>query len=77
VEAAAFGRPVLSTPLGAEGLEEMRIPTWTTASELSAGLETLREAARYRGAAEAIRRVVEERFSTAALGRSLLEVLSR
>ncbi len=76
VEAAAFGRPVLSTPLGAEGLEDMRIPACGGPEAFGAAFRALQEPARYRDLAEANRRTVETRYSMEALGSALLEALS-
>lgn len=75
VEAAAFGRPVLSTPLGTEGLEEMSLGTWETPDQLIVCLRALQDRVAYRSAAETGRRSVEGHYSTEALGAALLEIL--
>lgn len=38
VEAAAFGRPIISTPLGAEGLEDLNVYIATTPEDFSRGI---------------------------------------
>jgi glycosyltransferase involved in cell wall biosynthesis len=75
VEAAAFGRPVLSTPLGAEGLEELDLRPWRTAPELAAALADLGKPARYRELADANRKTVEARFTMEKLGEDLAGIL--
>ena len=71
VEAAAFGRPVLSTPLGAEGLEELDIPLWEDARGLEAALAALQDPEKVRTLAAANRRAVEAYYSAEALADAL------
>ncbi len=72
VEAAAFGRPIVSTPLGAEGLEELTIPIWNDANELMRTIEDLLDSEKYRVMAEINRKAVEENFSMEKIGNELL-----
>lgn len=76
VEAAAFGRPILATALGAEGLEELDIPTFSDAAGFAESCLALAEPARYRAAAEGNRRAAEAEFSLAALGGKLEAMLA-
>lgn len=71
VEAAAFGRPVLSTPLGAEGLEELDIPLWEDAVGLEAVVAALQDPEKTRPLSAANRRAVEARFSAGSLAEAL------
>lgn len=41
VEAAAFGRPIITTPLGAEGLEDLELKIFTTAEEFIKNLNVV------------------------------------
>lgn len=64
VEAAAFGRPIVSTPLGAEGLEDFEINLARTPGEfLAAATAIVREPSGYSRVVEANRRVFEESHS--------------
>jgi glycosyltransferase involved in cell wall biosynthesis len=76
VEAAAFGRPVLSTPLGAEGLEEMATGLFEDREGFLKAFLEVTEPGRYRVAAERHRAAVERGFSLKTLGAELAGVLS-
>jgi glycosyltransferase involved in cell wall biosynthesis len=76
VEAAAFGRPVLSTPLGAEGLEEMGAGLFEDREGFLKAFLELTEPGRYRAASERHRAAVERGFSLEALGAELEGILS-
>lgn len=76
VEAAAYGRPVISTALGAEGLEELRIGVAETKEGFLAAFQALAVADRWREAALRNRRAVESAFSVEALGARLEEILA-
>lgn len=76
VEAAAYGRPILATPLGAEGLRPIEAGTFRDGTEFLAACARLEEPA-YR--AELVlrnRRAVESEFSLAALGERLVQILA-
>ncbi len=76
VEAVAFGRPVLSTPLGAEGLEELRIPLWESAQDLAERITELLAPHAYKELADANREAVEAHFTMESMGRQLLGILA-
>lgn len=76
VEAAAFGRPMVATPLGAEGLEELEIPRFADAEGFAAVCLALADPARWRAAVDANRRAVESKLSLAALGAALEGILA-
>jgi glycosyltransferase involved in cell wall biosynthesis len=75
VESAAYGRPVLSTPLGAEGLEDFDLGLFTTGSELADRLVELENREKYARAAGTNRLKVEERFSMHEAGNVLMSAL--
>jgi glycosyltransferase involved in cell wall biosynthesis len=76
LEAAAYGRPVVSTDLGAEGLEDLDLPRFGSAEEFVGVCLGLAEGLRRADVAARNRAVVEQRYSTAAIGRVLLDALS-
>lgn len=76
VEAAAFGRPMVATPLGAEGLEELDIPRFGDAEGFATACLSLADPARWRAAAAANRRAAETSLSLAALGAALEGILA-
>ena len=75
VEAAAYGRPIVSTPLGAEGLEGFDLGLFETGEDLAellvhSGLESAQRAVHHN------REVVEREFSMNGVGSKLLTLLS-
>ncbi|HEX2613573.1 MAG TPA: glycosyltransferase family 4 protein, partial [Fibrobacteria bacterium] len=76
VEAAAFGRPIVSTPLGAEGLESFRMPIFNDVESLAQGLRTLEDVGEWRKAAHHNRSIVEAGFSVRSIGTSLMDLLA-
>ena len=76
IEAAAYGRPVLSTALGAEGLDGLGITLAEAPAAMLAGFRALLEPDRWQRAVETGRRAVEAKFSLSAVGRELLGILS-
>jgi glycosyltransferase involved in cell wall biosynthesis len=75
VEAAAYGRAVLSTRLGAEGLEALEIGLFETAEELARAVSGL-DAETTRGIERRNREKVEALFSLEAAGARLLGILA-
>lgn len=75
IEAAAFGRPVVSTPLGAEGLEEMQLNLSATKEEFLDAIVSLADPVEYRRVSHYNRGRVESDFSLSKLGRDLLGIL--
>jgi glycosyltransferase involved in cell wall biosynthesis len=76
VEAAAFGRPVLSTSLGMEGLESFRVKLFEDAGTLAEGLEALRDPRTWRETVSYNRSVVEAELSMRTIGASLAGILA-
>jgi glycosyltransferase involved in cell wall biosynthesis len=73
IECAAFGRPVVSTALGAEGLEDLSIDIAASAPEFAACCRRLKnDRPYYDRVAAANRAIVEERYSLSAVGKRLL-----
>jgi glycosyltransferase involved in cell wall biosynthesis len=75
VEAAAFGRPILSTRLGAEGLESLRISVCETGEEFAAARLAMSGDV-YREAVSHNRAAVEREFSLEAVGGQLAGILA-
>jgi glycosyltransferase involved in cell wall biosynthesis len=75
VEAAAYGRPILSTPLGAEGLEGFRLGLFETGEELAAGLRALDLPEVYAEQVGHNRAQVERTLSMESLGDKLMDIL--
>ena len=76
VEAAAFGRPIISTALGAEGLGDLDLRIAETAEECADACATLQDPATYQACAAGNRKAVEESYSIEAIGRSLFDCVS-
>ena len=76
VEAAAFGRPILSTALGAEGLEELQLRLCETKEQFLEALRTLVGNEEYHRVAEHNREAVVRSFSSAKLGETLMDILA-
>jgi glycosyltransferase involved in cell wall biosynthesis len=73
IECAAFGRPAVSTALGAEGLEDLSIDIAETASEFAVCCGRLKnDRSYYDRIAATNRAIVEERHSLSAVGKRLL-----
>jgi glycosyltransferase involved in cell wall biosynthesis len=75
VEAAAYGRPVVSTPLGAEGLEGFELGLFETPAEFTAGVLALDDPETAERAVRRNRAETERLFSLDAVGRRLLRLL--
>jgi glycosyltransferase involved in cell wall biosynthesis len=75
VEAAAFGRPILSTRLGAEGLGALEIRPCETAEEFLEAGRDLEDEAAYRGTVARNRAAVEREFSVHSVGRQMIGFL--
>ncbi|MFC1585053.1 glycosyltransferase family 4 protein [Fibrobacterota bacterium] len=76
IEAAAFGRPVVSSPLGAEGLDELSLEIADSRDKYVEGclrLFTNRE--HYRSVSAHNRSIIEEKFSIDTLSQQLLDIL--
>jgi glycosyltransferase involved in cell wall biosynthesis len=74
IEAAAYGRPIVSTPLGAEGLEDFDMGFFGTGDELADLLQSVN----VEGTAQAVARnraIVERDFSMETVGGQLLALL--
>lgn len=75
IESAAFGRPILSTRLGAEGLEDLRLGIVETGEEALAELRKVLDPAVYAATAAFNRRRFEEEYSLEKVGGRLLRAL--
>lgn len=71
VEAAAFGRPVISTHLGAEGLSDLEIHLCDTATAAADACFSLEDGAEYRRVVDLNRELIEQHYSVEAVGRAL------
>jgi glycosyltransferase involved in cell wall biosynthesis len=76
VESAAFGRPIISTALGAEGLADLDIRIAESAAECAEACAALASPEIYQESVRRNRRVVEESYSIEAIGRSLFDCVS-
>jgi glycosyltransferase involved in cell wall biosynthesis len=76
VEAAAYGRPAVSTQLGAEGLESLDLGLFENAEDLGRCLRALQDSQAYAHAVDHNRREVERLFSMEEVGRQLLSILA-
>jgi glycosyltransferase involved in cell wall biosynthesis len=77
LEAAMACRPVLSTPLGAQGLgcvDEVHLMFFTDEGSFLERFKRLDEEETYRGCVEKMHAVVEERYSPAAFDRAMEDV---
>jgi glycosyltransferase involved in cell wall biosynthesis len=76
IEAAAFGRPIISTGLGAEGLEDLAISMADTGRDFAESCRKLfSDRAYYAGVSEGNRNAVEQTYSLSAVGRQLAAIL--
>lgn len=78
LEAAMTGRPVLATPIGAEGLgcdDGVHLMLFTDGSGFLERLNRLDEEETYRGCVERLHAFVEERYSPAAFDRTMGDVV--
>ena len=78
LEAAMAGRPVLSTPLGAQGLgcvDEVHLMLFTDEGSFLERFKRLDEEGTYRSCVEKMHGVVEERYSPAAFDRAMEDVV--
>lgn len=71
IEAAAFGRPILSTRLGAEGLDGLRLGVADDCEGLARAFQARLDAAAWRAETAANRAAAERLFSLEALGGEL------
>jgi len=76
IEAAAFGRPIVSTRLGAEGLGDLEIELGDSREEMLERLLSLLDGGRYRRVVEFNRRAVESKYALSAVGGELARILS-
>jgi glycosyltransferase involved in cell wall biosynthesis len=77
IEAAAFGRPIVSTALGAEGLENLSIDIATTADDFAVCCRRLKDDdSRYAAVAGRNRAIVEQTHSIEKVCSRLLAILS-
>ncbi|MDB5105738.1 MAG: hypothetical protein JWP91_3427 [Fibrobacteres bacterium] len=76
VEAAAFGRPILTTALGAEGLENLRMDLCEAAEGFSSSHRALAGADAYGRAVAHNREAVEREYSLETVGRKLAGFLA-
>jgi glycosyltransferase involved in cell wall biosynthesis len=76
IEAAAFGRPIVSTRLGAEGLEGLEIGLADSREEMLERCLPLLEEHRHRETADANRRAVESRYALSVVSRTLARIVS-
>jgi glycosyltransferase involved in cell wall biosynthesis len=77
IEAAAFGRPIVSTALGAEGLEDLSIDIATTAEDFARCCRRLqKDNSRYSAVAGRNRAIVEQAHSIEKVCNRLLDILS-
>jgi len=72
LEAAAFGRPVISTPLGAEGLEQFDLPLFSNETGLLDALHQLEHRDARMRSAEKNRAIVESGYSVDAIVHGLI-----
>jgi glycosyltransferase involved in cell wall biosynthesis len=72
IEAAAFGRPIVSTRLGAEGLEGLALGLGDDPESLARAVRERLDEGPWRAEAAANRAAVERSFSVEALGRDLM-----
>ncbi len=78
VEAAAFGRPIVSTSLGAEGYEDLTIDIADGHTHFAERCLALKnDVSHYEHCAESNRKTVEQMYSLEAVGRQLLSLLQR
>lgn len=76
VEAAAYGRPIVSTKLGAEGLDDLELGLFETKEGLVEALRALSSPDNYARVTAHNRATVERLFSMKEVGRQLTSVLS-
>jgi len=72
IEAAAFGRPILSTRLGAEGLDGLQLGVADDSEGLARAFQSRLDAAAWRAETAANRAAVERLFSLEALGGEMM-----
>lgn len=75
VEAAAFGRPIISTTLGAEGLERLQLQIVDSANDCVKATAMLQDNAEYERVAEQNRLAVQRYYSIDTIGRTLIQCL--
>lgn len=75
VEAAAFGVPVISTHLGAEGLDDFKIPHFWDADSFLRCLKEISPSSKVQSQILHNRKIVEQRFSVSSVGREFCNML--
>ena len=76
VESAAYGRPILSTTLGAEGLQDLELGLFEDGEGLVEGLLALSSPDSYARSIARNRSAVERLFSMEEVGRQLMAIIS-
>ncbi len=75
VEAAAYGRHIISTPLGAEGLETLKIDICETPEEFWMAFSNFLLGKECDETIAQNRRIIMDEFSLASVGEQLMEIL--
>jgi glycosyltransferase involved in cell wall biosynthesis len=76
IEAAAFGRPIVSTGLGAEGLEDLTMERADDPGAIAAAcVKLINNTEYYDETARFNRKVVDEKYTAAAIGRQVEALL--
>ncbi|MBN1600566.1 MAG: glycosyltransferase family 4 protein [Chitinispirillaceae bacterium] len=76
IEAAAFGRPIISTPLGGEGLEDLEIFSFTNMEEFYSQIELLFKGnKRYSEIVEKNQKVVHSNYEISKIVKQLTSVM--
>jgi glycosyltransferase involved in cell wall biosynthesis len=76
LEAAAFGKPIVSTPLGAEGLESFHFPLFNDAAELVEALRPFQSPESRQAASEKNRALLQADYSVEAMAQRVLEKIT-
>jgi glycosyltransferase involved in cell wall biosynthesis len=77
IEAGAYGRPIVSTTLGAEGAEDLVIDIADTANDFTGRCRHLMDdKSHYASAAKKNRSIVEQKYSASVVGKRLYSILS-
>jgi glycosyltransferase involved in cell wall biosynthesis len=76
IEVAAFGRPIISTPLGAEGLEDFEITIAETADDYINACNKYRDKREYRRCVRHNRSIFEQSYTVETIGKQLEEVFN-
>jgi glycosyltransferase involved in cell wall biosynthesis len=77
IESAAFGKPIVSTTLGAEGAEDLEIDIADTANDFAGRCSRLMDdKSHYLSVAKKNRSIVEQKYSASVVGKRLYNILS-